>query len=561
MSAKRQEGGLEAAARDRLILVAFTVVLVGVGIGLRDPWPSDEPRFLLIAQQMLASGDWLIPQRGIELYSHKPPLFFWVEALAIQLFGARIGFLMPALLSAMLVMLMTHDLSLRLYDRRTALWAGFALLALPQFVLIGRSGQIDPLLCLWVTLGVYGVLRYVLIRPQVFWLIAGFMAMGLGVITKGVGFLPLFLLPAVAYGRWRAWRHFAPSRATREMCHWSLAGVAFVAPIALWALAVQWTVISTGDPAMLAYRDDLFFQQTTNRYLGSAYHPKQWWYFIVYVIPIFWLPLVMLLPYLAPRWWSRCKDQDVRILIPMVWVLAVITFFSFSGGKRGIYIAPALPALALCSAPFLEQAFARPWVRLAFYSVSLLLAAGALSTGAYLLIFPPTHMQPLISEYDYNPFAIALVIGVFALPAVLFFGRQRAGHGFLALFTVVWMAYGLLVYPLFNDSRSGRRLMRLAESHLNPGQALGLVGWKEQMMLQATVPVEDFGFSQSVEFQTGKAIQWLAEDKQGRRILLPAGVSSECVIWDRGQSLMLAHGRDWMLIDADAINPGCVTDR
>ena len=81
MSARRPERRIEATARDRLILVAFTVVLVGVGIGLRDPWPSDEPRFLLIAQQMLASGDWLIPQRGIEPYSHKPPLFFWVEAL------------------------------------------------------------------------------------------------------------------------------------------------------------------------------------------------------------------------------------------------------------------------------------------------------------------------------------------------------------------------------------------------------------------------------------------------------------------------------------------------
>ena len=90
--------------------------------------------------------------------------------------------------------------------------------------------------------------------------------------------------------------------------------------------------------------------------------------------------------------------------------------------------------------------------------------------------------------------------------------------------------------------------------------SLGLVGWKEQMMLQATVPVEDFGFSQSVEFQTGKAIQWLAEDTQGRRILLPAGASSECVIWDRGRSLMFAHGRDWMLIDGAAINPGCITD-
>src|SRR6185503_15173912 len=33
---------------DWLWLIGFTLLLVGTGIGTRDPWPADEPRFALV---------------------------------------------------------------------------------------------------------------------------------------------------------------------------------------------------------------------------------------------------------------------------------------------------------------------------------------------------------------------------------------------------------------------------------------------------------------------------------------------------------------------------------
>ena len=58
-----------ASSRDTLIdvcwLVGFALLLMATGLGLRDPWPADEPRFALVAQDMLRSGDWLIPRVGI----------------------------------------------------------------------------------------------------------------------------------------------------------------------------------------------------------------------------------------------------------------------------------------------------------------------------------------------------------------------------------------------------------------------------------------------------------------------------------------------------------------
>ena len=60
------------------LLMLVALVVLGAGIGLRDPWPSDEPRFTLVARQMIASGDWLFPHRGSELYADKPPMLMWL---------------------------------------------------------------------------------------------------------------------------------------------------------------------------------------------------------------------------------------------------------------------------------------------------------------------------------------------------------------------------------------------------------------------------------------------------------------------------------------------------
>ena len=43
---------------DCLWLLGLGLLLIATGIGLRDPWPADEPRFALIARDMvpLATG-------------------------------------------------------------------------------------------------------------------------------------------------------------------------------------------------------------------------------------------------------------------------------------------------------------------------------------------------------------------------------------------------------------------------------------------------------------------------------------------------------------------------
>ena len=197
-------------------LLGVGLVLIATGIGLRDPWPADEPRFALVARDMIATGEWLLPRVGGEPYPDKPPLFFWLMALAMQLTGsARAAFLLPSLLSALGCVVLVYDVARRLWNRETGLAAGLALLFTVQFVWEAREAHIDATLCFWTALGLYGLLRHLLLGPQWRWYAIGWAAAGLGVITKGVGFLPLLVLVPFALLRPPRWspRYSAPASA------------------------------------------------------------------------------------------------------------------------------------------------------------------------------------------------------------------------------------------------------------------------------------------------------------------------------------------------------------
>ena len=123
----------KASTRDTGLFWLVALLVLGAGLGLRDPWPADEPRFALVAKQMVESGQWLFPMRGGELYPDKPPLFMWLQAIAYQVSGHwRVAFLLPSLLAALGTLWCVVDLGTRLWTRRVGLYAGWALLfALP----------------------------------------------------------------------------------------------------------------------------------------------------------------------------------------------------------------------------------------------------------------------------------------------------------------------------------------------------------------------------------------------------------------------------------------------
>jgi 4-amino-4-deoxy-L-arabinose transferase-like glycosyltransferase len=145
----------------------FALLLLGLGMGLRDPWPSDEPRFALVAHFMVAHGQWLFPHRGHELYADKPPVFFWLQAASYLVTrNWRVAFLLPSLVSGLITLGLVYDLARRLWSHRAGILAALALLVTTHFTYQFRDAQIDPTLVGIMTLANYGLLRHLLTGPS-----------------------------------------------------------------------------------------------------------------------------------------------------------------------------------------------------------------------------------------------------------------------------------------------------------------------------------------------------------------------------------------------------------
>ena len=543
------------------LFMLFALVLLGIGIGLRDPWPSDEPRFALAAQQMVASGDWLFAHRGRELYSDKPPMLFWMQAAAYEIVrNWRVAFLLPSLLAGLLTLGLTYDLGRRFWNHRAGLFAAAGVLFAFQFMYQVKRAQIDPLIMGWITLANWGLLLHFLRGPnwRAYWL--GCFAAGLGVITKGVGILALLMFLPYFYARMRGWEGVA--RTSNAVLRWLAGALAFVAPILAWAIPVLLVARARGTPEYAAYVDDLFFHQTAGRYAGSWSHPQPFWYYVPIVL-FNWFPLSLAYVAAVPRWWRDLRARDARVLLPLTWSLVVIVFFSIPVGKRDVYLMPVLPMLALAMASALVDVANARWLRLCAFAIALIgglviAVAGALALLGHLPVADDFLQRKELEGLGPLVWGMVLAIGLAFIAAAAWFRPRRGLHALLAGICALWVIWSVWAYPLLNDSSSSAGVMRRARELAGPAVEIGLVAWKEQNLLMASGPVREFGFKLAWEQQYAEAVRWQAQAPAGRRLFMLDDAMGDCV--DKSKAIRVGHAnrRDWWLFGADAVRPGCV---
>lgn len=542
----------------------FAALLIGAGIGLRDPWPADEPRFVLVARQMIESGNWLFPHRGIELYSDKPPLLFWLMAGTFELLRSwRIAFLLPSLLASLATLALVWDLGRRLWNHRAGLYGAIAVLFVLQFMYQAKRAQIDPLVTCWITLANWGLLLHCLRGPnwRAYWL--GCFAAGLGVISKGVGFLALLMLLPYAYARLRNWP--GVTHTAHSAWRWSLGALAFLAPILAWGGAVLIAAHLHGAPEYAAYVDDLFLRQTAKRYAASWAHVQPFWYFLP-VIVFNWFPLSLAYPALLPRWWRDLRDREARVMLPLAWSALLLVFFSIPSGKRDVYLMPALPMVVLAMAPHWETLLRSRALRIAAFTIAALLGALLLGVGAWAALGHWPRFEKLLEQRELEDIAGAvwgmfLAVGAGFVLAALFLRPRRGVQALLTGLAGLWLVWSLWATPLLDASSSGAAIMQRARTLAGADVELGLVAWKEQNLLMAQGPVRDFGFRAPWTTQFERATHWLAEDTAHRRIFILEQAMREmgaCVDASHAVHVGHANRREWMLLPAVAVVVGCV---
>lgn len=482
-AARLRDRSPRGVAASALLAVAALSWLVGLSnVDLTSP---DEARYAQVAEEIRAFGHGaaglvLLHLNG-EVYDQKPPLWFWLTALAgvptgrVSEWSARL----PSALAALATVLLAMRLGTSLLGRCSGLVAGALLVTAVEFAVLARRASLDALLTCFTTLALTAFWRWDLgsgrRRTDLAWMHA---AMGLAVLTKGPVGLLLPILAATAYLGWERRLRDLP----KLFPPWAL--LLSIAPGLAW-LALAAALAPDGFLST-AVGDNLF----ARFFLGKHAQP---FHFYLSKFPQQFLPWTLVWPLV---WWvgrtrvfSSGPDPGVtrawRFLL--AWVASTLLFFSLSSGKRGLYLLPAYPAAALLCADALVRCLrdrsALPAWLIAGLGAAIVLVA---ATAAGVLLLDPDWACASL-----RPFAGAvLACGAIAGSALWLHSRAR-----LALapsLAMLWLCLAgvrasvfVLLDPAIAVRDSARRLAEQAAELAPPEQPIGL--FRERSLLGGLV--------------------------------------------------------------------------
>ncbi len=180
-------------ARALALLLPAAVVLFFFDLGSRVFSTNDETRFPLLARDILARGDWLLPHLNGAVYLNKPPLYAWLIALASRPGGAvtQTTAALPSLIAAVGVVVLAWWIARRLFDPAAGLVAGLVAATMYGVFTLARVPMPDMVLCLAFT-GAIAAFVAADLDGSRRGLVAFYGLVGLAFWTKGpAGLLPL----------------------------------------------------------------------------------------------------------------------------------------------------------------------------------------------------------------------------------------------------------------------------------------------------------------------------------------------------------------------------------
>ncbi|MBN2350019.1 MAG: glycosyltransferase family 39 protein [Bacteroidales bacterium] len=187
----------------QLAIVAVAALLFIPFLGGVHLFDWDEINFAESAREMLVTKDYLTVQINFVPFWEKPPLFIWMQALSMHVFGINeFAARFPNAICGIVTLLVLFNIGKKLYDVRFGLiWVITYLGALLPFFYF-KSGIIDPWFNLFIFLGVYYfylTLHGKSDKKKYTTVLLSGLFMGLAVLTKGpVGFL-VFMITAGIY--------------------------------------------------------------------------------------------------------------------------------------------------------------------------------------------------------------------------------------------------------------------------------------------------------------------------------------------------------------------------
>ena len=457
---------------ERLLLVLLGLALFLPGIGARDLWNPDEPRYAEVAREMRVDGEWLVPHLNGRVYSEKPPLQFWAIAAASFLTGGvdEVSTRLPAVVAAVVTLLLLFGMAQRLFDHRVAWWSALIFGSAAKVLWQGRIGQIDMLLVALVTAAMACFVRGLTEERPGFYRLF-FVCAGLATLAKGpVGLLP----PLLAVVAW------ALATGRRDV----LSAMRIPTGLAIWAAVVLAWLVPAIAVTGRGYFDTIVLRQNITRYAEPWHHFQPWYYYLT-VIPGDFFPWSFFLPGALWIGWKRVFGPARRGgQLALAWLLVTLVFFSLSPAKRTVYILTMYPAMALLVAVALAE-IESSWPRfrrfLTVPAALLALVATALPIAGYVVVrYDPQRIASALEDVapvgpGLLPLLLALGVLLAATAQVALLaarrGRTRALVQAWALgMALVAIAATVAVLPRFDVIKSARALAGRLVALAAPGE-------------------------------------------------------------------------------------------
>jgi 4-amino-4-deoxy-L-arabinose transferase-like glycosyltransferase len=458
------------------LLLGLCLVIYFVNLGQWDLWSPDEPRYAEVSREMVNGGDWILMHRNGELYTDKPPLFFWFNGISSFLWQGVTPFSVrfPSALFGTLTVLLTFFIGKRLYSSRTGFLSGLILATSFQFAYLSTRGNIDTTLTFFTTASILCFIQWYQSNQEGEISLKGmkglsfygyYVGMALATLAKGpVGFILPLLVTLLFLLVQKDWKGIKAMRL--------LPGI-----LLFLAIVLSWYL-----PAVLMggkdYLNATLLHHSFDRFAKGSAHIRPIYYYL-YQFPPNFLPWIIFLPAAMAYGFSRAMiAKRKEFLFLMIWFICIFGFFTLSKGKRGLYFLPLFPAVSLMVGKIWEdfvsfsmKHFRHEWITIPLYGLM-----GVICVAGVAL--PWVISAKLPSYFSYSlPVAFLLVgvsIGLFVLNRFKYYGA-------IFLLLIGMMAGGFfyalrVVFPLVNPYKSSRFICQEITTRMQPGEKLAIYG-------------------------------------------------------------------------------------
>jgi 4-amino-4-deoxy-L-arabinose transferase-like glycosyltransferase len=523
-----------------LAIIVLTWLLIYVP-GLSRPGLLDDADSVHAeaSREMLLNNDWVTLQVNGIRYLEKAPLMYWAVAASFKLFGVgEWQVRLPLALGVLGMMWCAFLFGRRAFGNEGGLYAALIMGTAPGIYIFTRFMIPDVWVVVWLTASIYLFwIAYEQENPSrwICWGLA--VTVALNVLTKS--------LIGLAFPAMMIFVFLLITGELRKLARLRL----FSSAVVFLAVAAPWHILAAirnpAEPSgpQKGFLWFYFWNEQFMRYLNKRvpYDYGKVPLLIFYGLLLLWIVpwCAFLLPALKEipgrvRAWRAGLDQRQRAnLLLGTWAVLIVAFFSFSS-RQEYYSLPAVPALALLIAGWLERESNSPAPsherragRIASTVMLVLGAAVFIATTAILLQakpFPPGtdlgdvltqhpgqyklslgHMQDLTIE-SFGMFRLPLwILGVSLLAGTaLNWILRRRGQTLNANLALTGMMVAVLFavyqgYVIFSPVISSKTLALEIKQEYKPGETI--------------VIYHDYEFGSTLNFYTGIPVHML----NGRR--------------------------------------------